>query len=245
MKVFLFTVGLLSLILSNTIRAAEPLLFVTAEWAPYNFTRDGELTGFSTEIIQAMMAELGESHEIRVYPGARTTKVLDAQPNAVGFSYFRTPKRDNKYKWVGALVDEVIYLYKRKEDDRSFSSLEDARLVEGIVVSNKGIIQAKLEALGFDNYTKFTNNKDQIKHVLQGRSDLLANFTPLGLAYYLRSMGEPLDSLVPTGVKLVEFSLSIAFSKEIPDPVIRRWQGALDAVRKSGVYERIYQKYQN
>ncbi len=169
MKAFLFIVSLLCLLASNSIRAAEPLLFVTEEWAPYNFTRDGELTGFSTEIIQAMMAELGESHEIRVYPGARTTKVLDAQPNAVGFSYFRTPKRDNKYKWVGALVDEVIYLYKRKEDDRSFSSLEDARLVEGIVVSNKGIIQAKLEALGFDNYTKFTNNKDQIKHVLQMR----------------------------------------------------------------------------
>lgn len=224
---------------------AEDLLLITEEWPPYNYTRDGQLTGFSVEIVRGLMNELGEDHDIRVYPGPRTHEMLRVLPNVMAFSFFRTPEREEQYKWVGPLVREAIHFYKRKDDSRLFSDLVDIRAVQSIVVSHGGMVNARLDALGFTNQVSIIKNRDQIRHVLRGQSDLLANFTPMGLAYYLKSMDEAPDALVPTGVKVVEFSLNIAASKMIPDQTIMRWQMALDRLHENGAYQRIYSRYLN
>lgn len=242
----LFVVGFCLLVGQAHAASKSPdLILVTEEWPPYNYIQDGQVRGFSTDIVRAIMAELGEEHEIRLYPGPRATAVLNAEPYVMGFSYFRTAAREDKYKWIGPLVRDTIYFYKNKRDSRRYKGLADVRVVDSIVVSYGGLVAAQLDALGFENHIGIVKNRDQIRHVLRGRADLLANFTRLGLSYYLRSMGEAPDALVPTGVKVLDFTLNIACSKTIPDAVIARWQAALDKVHATGTYDRIYAKYLN
>ena len=219
------------------------LIFVTEEWPPSHYSQDGEATGFSTDIIRAMMANLGEEHDIRIYPGTRATGMLDNMPNIMAFTYFRTPQRETKYKWIGPLDRDAIYFYKRKGDSRRFVDMKDIRSVNSIMIAYGGMVRSRLEAQGLKNYVAALKNRDQIRSVLRGKVDLLANFTRLGLAYYLRNMGEASDALVPTEVSVVDVSLDIACSKDIPDAVIARWQAALDHLHKSGEYARIYHKY--
>ena len=52
-----------------------------------------------------MMADLDESHPITLYPGPRGHAMLEHKSNIMNFSLFRTPEREEKYKWIGPLTD--------------------------------------------------------------------------------------------------------------------------------------------
>ena len=115
--------------------------------------------------------------------------------------------------------------------------------MDTISVPHKGLVLSYVEAQGLTNIHKMLKMDAQIRHVLMGRADLAVSATPLGVAYYLKRLKKPTDALVKTQVKLLEFPLYIACSKEIPDRVISKWQQAFEKVKASGQYERIYNKY--
>ncbi|WP_108650856.1 type 2 periplasmic-binding domain-containing protein [Dongshaea marina] len=75
--------------------------------------------------------------------------------------------------------------------------------------------------------------------------ELLVSYTPLGTRYYFEKLDIPQGRVIQTDIRLLQFPLYIACSKQIPDRVINRWQQALDAVKSSGEYQKIYQKYLN
>ena len=221
----------------------KELEIITEDWAPYNYLENGVVTGFSVEIVQAIMAELGESYIISLYPGARGESMLDNLPNILSFSLFRTPAREEQYKWIGPISKEAIYFYKRKNDIRTFKTFSDIEKVNKISVAHKGLVLSFVEAKGLTNLHKMPKLEAQFRHVLMGRADLSVNATPLGVAYYLKKLNKPTDALVKTQVKLLEFPLYIACSKKIPDSVINKWQRAFEKVKTSGQYQRIYSKY--
>ena len=67
---------------------AQPdLKVITEDWAPYNYEENGELKGFSIEIVQAIMDELGEEYPISIYPGVRGDRMLETLPNVMYFSF--------------------------------------------------------------------------------------------------------------------------------------------------------------
>ena len=219
------------------------LKIITEDWAPYNYQENGQISGFSVEIVQAMMHQLGETHTITVYPGARGESMLDHQANIMNFSLFRTPERENRYKWIGPISQESIYFYKRKDDQRIFKSISDIKKVAKIAIPHKGLVSSYVDTLKLANIHKMPQKDAQFRHVLMGRADLLANVTPLGISYYLKQLNVDPDALLKTQLKLLEFPLYIACSKQMPDDIINRWQSALDQVKASGEFDRIYNKY--
>lgn len=224
---------------------AFDLEIVTEEWAPYNYKDGDVLTGFSVEIVRAIIAELGEKHEIHLYPPARSSMMIEKMPNVMKFSWFRTPAREKNFKWIGPISQDAVYFYKKKGDQRVFKTIEDIKRADNITVPHRGLILRHVEALGITNITKIPNKEGQFLHLFRGEADLCVNSTPLGIAYYLEMLNMPADALVQTQVKLLEFPLYIACSKAIPDSVVTKWQKALDRVKASGQYKRIYDKYLN
>ncbi len=229
--------------ISNVIAHDFKLEIITEDWAPYNYVEDNIVIGFSVEIVQAIMEELGEKHEIKVYPGARGEMMLDSMPNIMNFSLLRTPERETKYKWIGPISEEAIYFYKRKDDPREFKTLDDIKRVKTITVPHKGLVKSYVDAQGITNINALTTREAQFLHLFMGRADLSINASQIGVAYYLKKLNKPPDALVRTQVKLLEFPLYIACSKGIPDRVIKKWQRALDKIKSSGRYKQIYNKY--
>ncbi len=221
------------------------IMVITEDWAPYNYTENNIVKGFSVEIVQAIMKELGEKHTIEVYPGARGQMMLDSMSNIMSFSLFRTPERETKYKWIGPISSESIYFYKKKDDPRKFKTLDDIKSVNRIIVPHKGLIMNHVDAHGIINISKQSKRKMQFLLLLRGKADLMINVSPIGVTYYLKKLNTPPDALTITQVKLLEFPLYIACSKGIPDSVIKKWQKALDKIKASGRYELIYNKYLN
>lgn len=233
----------LSLVFISPQGYAQPdLKLITEDWAPYNYEEGLEIKGFSTEVVRAVLDELGDAYPIEIFPGPRSDRMLDTLPNIMYFSIFRTPEREEKYKWIGPISDQAVYFYKRTGNSKSYKDIEDIKAAS-VTVPYKGLVADSVEALGVKNVIKLASRERQFALLFNDRAELLVNTGPLGIAYYLKKMDMPADALTQTSVKLLEFPLYIACSKEIPDSVIERWQAALDRVKASNKYRTIYHKY--
>ena len=227
----------------QTVAAEGDLKIVTENWPPYNYIENGELKGFSTEIVQAILKELDAGYEIQLLPGARGEKLLDEGTHVMVFSFFRTAERENHYKWIGPIARDSVYFYKKKDNPLEIQTLEDAKNVKRVACRHKGLVLSVLEKRGFTNLDRTTKPDRIIRKVLTGIADLSVSETPLGVKYWLRKANLPTDTLAQTQVKLVDFPLYIACSKDIDDAVIQQWQEALERIKASEAYTRIYNKY--
>ena len=229
--------------ISQAIAEEGSLTIITEDWPPYNYEENGEVKGFSTEIVQAILKELNLSYEIQLLPGARGEKLLDQGTHVMNYSLFRTSERENQYKWIGPIAEDAVYFYKKKGNPIDIQTLEDAKNVKRVACRHKGLVFSVLHKEGFTNLALTTNPEDIIKKVAMSRVDLSVSETSLGVKYWLRKANLPADALEQTPVKLVEFPLYIACTKDIPDEIIQQWQEALEHIKASRTYTQIYNKY--
>ena len=222
---------------------ADTPVIMTEDWPPYNYIEQGELKGFSVELVQTMMDGLGITAEIKVYPGARGERYLRKHDNHMLFSLFRTPQRDKIYKWIGPISNDSVYFFKSRENTQvKIHNLEDAKKVKRIGSSHEGMILNFLLENGFENIVKQSQWQTNMKLLVEGKYDLIAN-TPLAVKYRLKILNYSSDSLEQTPVKLFSLPLYIGCSKTMPDATIEKWQNALDLIKASGKYNLIYNKY--
>ncbi len=212
---------------------------ITEEYPPYNYTEDGILMGFSVEIVRAIMKELDVEYPIAVLPGARGEHYTQNNPNFMLFSLYRTKKRESVYKWIGPITNESNFFFKRKGDTRIFNTMEDAKKVNKISARHEGMVLNFLLDEGFNNLNRNSNIAYLYELVVKGKADLIAN-PASGVKYRLKKFGYPEDALVQTNIELFNLPLYIACSKDMDDKIIGEWQQALDRIKESGEYERIY-----
>lgn len=229
--------------ISQALAEEGSLTIITENWPPYNYEENGEVKGFSTEIVQAILKELNLSYEIQLLPGARGEKLLDEGAHVMNFSLFRTSEREKRYKWIGPIAEDAIYFYKKKGNPLEIQTLEDAKNVKRVACRHKGLVFSVLQKEGFTNLDLTTKPDGIIKKVAMGIVDLSVSEVPLGVKYWLKKANLPPDVLEQTPVKLIEFPLYIACTKDIPDEVIQQWQEALEHIKASVTYTQIYNKY--
>ena len=233
----------LSIGMSEGLAAEQALTVLTEDWPPYNYQENGEVKGFAVEIVQAIMKELHVNYPMQVVPDARKEKMLAEDPLVMSFSLFRTPERENLYKWIGPISSEAIYFYKKKGNPLVINTLDDAKKVKRVACLHKGAVFSALEKEGFTNLDVTPNTDGVIKKVAFDRADLSCSTSPLGVVYWLKQANLPVDTLEQTPVKLFEFPLYIACTKDVPDAVIQEWQAALDKIKASALYSELYDKY--
>jgi len=224
--------------------ADQKLSIVTEEWAPYNYSENGALKGFSVEIVRAIAQGLNADIDIQLLPTMRAKASLESNKRTMLITMLRTPERETRYKWIGPLGDGSIYFYKRKGNPLEVATLEETRSVRSICSRHGGLTTSKLLAAGFTNLE--TGASDGIavyRMLIFGRCDLAVSDSPLGVIHLLKQMNYPPDAVVQTPVKLVASPLYIACSKDISDAEIARWQAALDSLKSSGVFQAMQKKY--
>ncbi|MGD8252224.1 MAG: transporter substrate-binding domain-containing protein, partial [Desulfobacterales bacterium] len=130
---------------------AQEMMVLTEESPPYNFTRDGRITGSSTEIVREILRRLGEPDGIQVLPWARSYKLLNSRPNVALFSTTRTPEREDRFFWIGPLFTVHYGFYARKSSHLRIDSLEDAKKVGSIATYKDDVKEQLLKSMGFVN----------------------------------------------------------------------------------------------
>ncbi|MFF7708897.1 transporter substrate-binding domain-containing protein [Pseudomonas sp. NPDC007930] len=229
-------------------QAAADIEVVTEELPPYNMTENGQVTGLSTEIVQAVMKQAGVSAPIQVMPWARAYDRASEIPNVLIYSIARTPQREPLFQWVGAIAPTRWFLYSLADKPIHLNSLADAHGHQ-IATVNKDAGQEYLLSQGFvmgrelQSTTKYENNYHMLKvdHVELWISNELN-------AYYLtRRNGADPDQELVRSLELKDLGgaegLNMAFSKGTPPERVEQFRQALATVRKNGTYDAILKRW--
>ena len=225
LKVFILQMLLLFLI-SHPVYA-EMVDVVTEEMPPFNYTKDGVITGFSTEIVKEVLKETGIRASFKSYPWKRAYQMALTNPSTIIYSIGRNPQRENKFKWVGVITPVNIYFYKLKSrTDISFRSLEEAkRFTIGVVredYTTQFLISQKFTNL--DTASSYVLN---LRKLFEGRvalilvdeltiSSLIRKEAAAGRKYTLSQVEKVMF------VKAISSGMYMAFSKKTPDAVVER-----------------------
>ncbi len=82
--------GVLMFLAASACAAEAPLRIVTEELPPYNMTQNGRMTGMSTEVVQAVLKEVGMDAPIHSMPWARAYELALNESNVLIYSIVRT-----------------------------------------------------------------------------------------------------------------------------------------------------------
>ncbi|OHD12340.1 MAG: hypothetical protein A2086_08895 [Spirochaetes bacterium GWD1_27_9] len=219
---------------------AEELKVYTEESPPLNFTKNGVLTGQAVEIVKEILNRINSNITIQVVPWARGYNELLSNKNIILFSTTRTEEREKLFKWVGPVGVNQWIFYAKKDSNIVIKSLEDAKNVKSIGTYIDDVREKFLVQNGFLNIESVNNNALNVKKLIKGRIDLW--ISGIGAKEICEKAGEDFEKIKVIYV-VKEMKLYIAFSLDISDEIVAKWQKAYDDIKKDGTLKKINNKW--
>ena len=244
-KIYLSSFIVSLLLVINPLQA-DDLTIVTESLPPYNYKIDNEVRGVSTEVVRAVLQELGIESEIKIYPWARSYQLALKKPNVLIYSISRTPQRENLFHWIGEVAPLNSYLFKlAARQDIALTDLADAKRYL-IGTWREDVSEQHLLSQGFELGKQLDNtgNPEQnITKLLKKRLDLTSD-AELSFYFKVQKLGYN-PSLFTKAIKLEALStpLYMAFSKQTSNEQVEQFRNALMKIKQDGVYDRILKKY--
>lgn len=220
---------------------------VATEFPPLMYTQNGKPAGFYYELLRMVLKEMpGAKVNVKFYPLPRMLKMIDKEPGNFTLGIAWSPERDKKYKWVGPSIRIRTYLYKlKKRRDIKVKNIKD---LEGYKIgTGRGYaIEADLLRAGVPDKSieVVTVDETNIKKLYSNRIDFVATADAV-FWYLMRKTGHRYDEIEAVKVdKLsVKWNMYFVFNKSTDDRVIRKFQRALNRVKKTRKYKRLVRKY--
>lgn len=229
--------------------AAEPVRVLTEEFPPYNYTDQGRITGLGTEVVEAVLKELGLSGQFQSMPWARAYETAISTPGVLLYSIVRTPERERSFKWVGVIAPADYHLFALAGRDIRLASLEEAKRWQiGTVQQTVG--EQYLLAQGFQkgqNLQSSVRNELNFDKLQQGRIDLwiMNRLTAYQLVRQAGHVpGKTLQDVLRIEALSGQGGFYMAFGAQTPDAVVERFRKGLQATVRNGTYDRIQRKWQ-
>jgi polar amino acid transport system substrate-binding protein len=228
---FMIRVACMAALLSPTLVRADDILIITHELKPFVWLdRQGRLHGNAYELVLAIQARLGnDAQAIKYYPFARAIRTVETEDNVAVFPVARTPDREQRFKWVGPIATNGVYLYTLRSNAARLDSLEDAKTLKSVGVGNGNASMRFLEKAGFTNLVPTNDEEMLVKMLLSGRVDAAPVSEPV-MDSAIKDNHVDQAQVIRTTFKLYDSALYLAFALNTPDDVIAKWQAAFEAV---------------
>ena len=212
---------------------ADPLgdlTFITENYAPYNYAKDGEVQGTTIDLLLRIFEQAGTSRDlddIEVMNWARGYQLAQDTENTVLFSTTRTKTREDMFKWVGPISPTRIVIIGKKDSGISVSGIEDLnRYRIGAVRADIGELLILNGGVREENVDRTNSSSITAKMLIADRIDLWA-YEESVARFNLREQGaDPEDYEVL--LELEKSHLYFAIQKDTDDALIARLQAALD-----------------
>jgi polar amino acid transport system substrate-binding protein len=217
------------------------LIFLTEDYAPLNFSKNGIPTGMSVEVIDAIGNVLKIKPDIKVQLWKNAYKTALNTPNVILFSTVKTTQRENKFYWLKpSLMKFKEYFYEKNDRNIYINKLEDAKKYK-IGTTTDFSSEENLKAEGFKNIVSFPTQAETMQALIDGKVDL-AVFETFRAEILIKKLGHSLSDVIPT-YKIRTAHLYIAISKGTPQNIVDEWQKAFNLIRKNKTYYKIYKKW--
>lgn len=231
-----------------TVNAAITVTCVTEENRPVNFWENGKVTGFSAEVVEAVLRQIDVRADIQIMPWARAYATALHGENVLIFSIMRTPEREHLFKWVGVVSPpDSSYLFALRESKLKLDSLGDA-LNYNIATINGDAREQYLESKGFVKGRQLHGNaqpKTNYEKLKLGRVDLWAMSGIVATDIVRREGGDPSQVLV-RALRLTELGSGgsyMAFGPKTDDLLVERFRKGLEAVKANGTFALLQKKW--
>ncbi|MGE4519047.1 MAG: substrate-binding periplasmic protein [Desulfobacteraceae bacterium] len=244
MKKIVYSICFFFIISQLITASAAELKYYTEDYPPYNYYKNGKITGIAVETLKLVWKETGEKpKKITLVPWARGYQSALEEDNAVLFSTTRIPERENMFKWACPIAEGTRFVLVGKKDKNiKVNSIEDANkyrigairddVAEQILIS-EGINQDIL-----DSTSKTGLN---IKKLEMGRIDLIA-LGEKSLFAAIENEGYDVNDYKAYYV-LKEAPLCFAFNRNVDDKTVEKFQNALSMIVESDEYKRIVNEH--
>jgi ABC-type amino acid transport substrate-binding protein len=218
------------------------LQIITEELAPFNFmSKEGEITGQSTEVVKEILSRLGQEVEIQLMPWNKGYVLALSKPDVILYSTFRTAERENLFNWVGPIASDEMLFYARKGSDIIIRSLENSKTVTAIGVVKDDARHQLLTKNHFTNMKLYPSDVDCYKALANGEVELV-----LGSKNTMAEMSA-LAGVDPSEFKAVyilnKTPMYIAFNKNISATTLKQWQDALNEMKRDGTFDTINERW--
>ncbi|AOF91254.1 transporter substrate-binding domain-containing protein [Sinorhizobium sp. RAC02] len=215
---------------------AETLHFVTEEYAPFNYTKDGKVTGIAVEQVEAIAKAAGIDYKLEIMPWARAFAMAESQPMHCVFTTGYNRERADRFLWVNPLLKDEMVLLKRKDGSKGPATLNAALGMKAGSQRGDFAVEA-LEDLGFKDIDLAADIDISVRKLLSGRIDLM----PTSVKTYenLVKQGQPVEKAMLMAGQIY----GLACQKDTPPDLIRRLQAELDKLIMSGEQDRIFTAY--
>lgn len=219
----------------------EPLRILTENYPPLSFVKDGVTTGFGSDVVKAIQAELGTDYPIEMlsWDDAYSTAVANA--NVVIFTMDRTPEREGKFHFIGPLGSSVASFYANRENMAVPVDLEQAKALAGIATTTNWFTEQYLKEQGFMNLVSDADPLNTIRRLADKEADL-AVFTDITLPDLCREAGVDFGTFSPV-LELLSTDYYIAISKDTDAVIVENWRKAFETIQSNGDLAKLRKKW--
>ncbi|MBU2925400.1 transporter substrate-binding domain-containing protein [Colwellia sp. 1_MG-2023] len=147
------------MIFSANIQAKE-LTILTEHLAPFQIVDKNEISGISTEIVEATLKNSSFDYNIEAYPWSLSYNRALHEEDTCIYSIGRIPERELLFNWVGQIISSTVSMYSLASSTIKISTLNDAKKYKTAVIRDdvthhfllsKGFIENK-NLYVMDNY---------------------------------------------------------------------------------------------
>ncbi|MBH3404222.1 transporter substrate-binding domain-containing protein [Pseudomonas glycinae] len=234
-----FAACLLSM-LALTATAAD-LQLLTDNHPPLHFMQGNQLAGFGVDVVHALATQTGDRIQLQQVPLLRALRIASDTPDTGVFTVLRTDERDDRYQWVGPLIEVETALYARDNLQPPVHSLREADHLGRITVPRKWLVYSYLQGQDLNNLYGVETPEQMMRLFSLGRTDFVVSDTWSKAALAREQGMEP--GRLQYQIPLMKQNTYIAFSPQTDPKQVARWQQALDALRADGRLEQLRQRW--
>ncbi|WP_338802337.1 transporter substrate-binding domain-containing protein [Pseudomonas sp. RSB 5.4] len=215
---------------------AADLQLLTDNHPPLHFQQGDQLVGYGVDVVRALAEQTGDRIDLQQVPLLRALRTASETPNTGVFTVLRTDERDDRYQWVGPLIEVETALYQPP-----VKTLQQADQAGRISVPRKWLIYSYLQQQNLKNLDGVETPEQMMRLFSLGRTDFVVSDT-LSTAALARTQGmEP--GRLQYQIPLMKQDTYIAFSRQTDPGQVQRWQQALETLRADGRMEQIRQRW--
>jgi polar amino acid transport system substrate-binding protein len=215
---------------------AQVLTLLTEEYPPYNFTRDGVITGAAVEQAELIMKALGTPYALDILPWARALSLAESQPWTCVFTTGHDEERHKRFKWVEPLLVDRMVMLRKIGSGINPAGIEEAKRFT--IGTQRGDFSSTfLENHAFPKIDLATDIETTLRKLLADRIDLMVTSEKTFEA--MRDEGKAVEPALLLEGKLYGFACNLA----LPDTVVKGMQTQLEKLIADGTQDRIFAKY--
>lgn len=199
---------------------------------------NGNPAGVTIELVRELLSRLEVRATIRVLPWKRAYAMGLNESDVALMETTRTPEREGQFKWVGPILVVKRIIYGMDTYDKPVETIADVRQGGTICVLRGSSNEHYLQSLGITRINAVTLPAQCLKMLAADRVQLFYT-CEIGMDGLLREQGLASDKFKAL-LDLKKEYLYLAFSKDVSDARIRRWQDALETAKRDGTVARIY-----